>query len=653
MKRARPSHTIKRRVLHSGAIILVICLCTFTSHGQTCPPNIDFENGTFNGWTCYIGSTADVGGQNMISLSSSGGAFPGRHTMYAANSGAGTDLYGGFPVNCPNGSGHSIRLGNDQPGTEAEGVSYEFTIPANQNVYSLIYHYAVVFQDPNHQQQQQPRMEIEIKNMTDDSLINCSSFTFIPNGSGLPGFFQSPIMIDNTPIWCKDWSAVSINLDGHAGKTIRLFFKTADCTFRRHFGYAYIDVNTECSSEFIGATFCRDDTTVNVTAPHGYQGYTWYNSTFTQVLGTQQVLSFTPPPPPGTTIAVELVPYDGYGCLDTLFAHLIDTLTIQPNAGNDIISCNHDPVQIGANAKPGVVYSWSPIAGLSNPTISNPLANPAITTSYYLTTRHDGGGCMNTDTVVVRSSLVDNSLTLIGKDSWCAGSGDSSVLRVQPSTSVQWYENNAPVTGANQQEYRVIKTGSYHAVVFNTDGCSLATAQQDILIDKPRPGITYPVQYAVIDLPLVLEARQFGSGVLWSPAIHLDNPVSYTPIFTSDADQLYTIEIKTSSGCLTTDRQLVKTIPYVGLYVPSAFTPNNDGLNDFLRPLLLGIKELHYFRIYNRWGQLLYESRKELPGWDGKLKGIEQPTQVLVWMAEGFGVDKKLYREKGTSTLIR
>ena len=92
----------------------------------------------------------------------------------------------------------------------------------------------------------------------------CSSFAFIPLGSGLPGFFESPITISTAPIWCKDWTAVSVNLDGLAGKKIRLFFKTADCTFRRHFGYAYIDVNSECNSEFVGATYCPDDTAVVV-----------------------------------------------------------------------------------------------------------------------------------------------------------------------------------------------------------------------------------------------------------------------------------------------------------------------------------------------------------------------------------------------------
>ena len=304
-----------------------------------------------------------MGGKNVISIYPSGGPVLDRHTMYTANSGDGVDPYGGFPVNCPNGSGHSIRLGNNRAGTEAEGISYEFTIPANQSVYSLIYHYAVVFQDPNHLEYQQPRMEIEITNVTDNEIIECSSFTFIPYGSLLPGFFESPTPVDNTPVWCKSWSAVSINLDGNAGKTIRLFFKTADCTFRRHFGYAYIDVNSECSSEFVGATYCPDDTAVIVTAPFGYQNYTWYNNSFTKVLGQQQTLRLEPPPTVGTTIAVEVVPYNGYGCLDTLYAQLIDTLTVISNAGHDALSCNHNPVQIGAIPQSP---AWS-IAGAQSP----------------------------------------------------------------------------------------------------------------------------------------------------------------------------------------------------------------------------------------------------------------------------------------------
>lgn len=631
--------------------ILLSCLVT-SANAQNCPPNIDFETGTFANWTCYTGSVAAINGANVFSLSPSGGPVPERHTMYAAGSG-GVDPFGNFPVNCPNGSGHSIRLGNSEGGGEAEGISYEFTIPANQPEYSLIYHYAVVFQDPNHLEYQQPRMEIEITNVSDNATISCSSFTFFPYGSLLPGFFESPTPgSGGSPVWCKNWSAVSINLDGLAGKTIRLFFRTGDCTFRRHFGYAYIDVNSECSSEFVGATYCRDDTAVNITAPYGYQNYTWFNSDFSRVLGNQQTLNFYPPPPSGTLVAVEVVPYNGYGCLDTLYARLVDTLTVKANAGPDMLYCT-SPVLIGSNPKPGLVYSWTPATGLSNTAISNPQANPDTTMVYFLTARHDGGGCIAMDTVVVKSAPINNSIELIGVDTYCLGSGDSTILRVKPADSIQWFKNGAAIRGATQTEYRVTQSGSYHAVLFNSVGCSISTAGKTVFIDQARPGIRYPVHYAAIDLPSALQARPIGDTALWTPATSLSNPSGFAPVFLGTADQLYTVMIKTKSGCVTVDTQAVKTVRYADIYVPTAFTPNGDGRNDVLKPILAGISVLRYFRVYNRWGQLLFETKSELAGWDGRLNGVKQETGVMVWIAEGLGVDGKVYVKKGTCALVR
>ena len=249
--------------------------------------------------------------------------------------------------------------------------------------------------------------------------------------------------------------------------------------------------------------------------------------------------------------------------------------------------------------------------------------------------------------------MLDSSLQLIGKATFCSDSGDSAILKVQPADSIQWFKDNGPINGANQKEYRVTRSGSYYAIIFNKEGCRITTVKQNILIDNPKSGINYPVEYAVIDLPLDLQARQFGSTALWSPPIHLNNPTSYTPVFNGSEDQLYTIEITTNTGCVTVDTQLVKTVPYIEMYVPSAFTPNKDGLNDFLRPTLMGIKELRYFRIYNRWGQLLFQTKNALPGWDGNLNGTLQSTQVVVWLAEGLGVDGKIYTRKGTSALVR
>jgi gliding motility-associated-like protein len=113
------------------------------------------------------------------------------------------------------------------------------------------------------------------------------------------------------------------------------------------------------------------------------------------------------------------------------------------------------------------------------------------------------------------------------------------------------------------------------------------------------------------------------------------------------------VEIKTTTGCVTVDTQMVKIVAHADVYVPSAFTPNDDELNDILRPTLMGIKELHYFKIFNRWGQLMYETKTNYEGWDGRYKGTTLPTQVVVWIVEGVGVDGRIYTKKGTSTLIR
>jgi gliding motility-associated-like protein len=631
---------------------LIACAAFTNAAAQDCPHNIDFETGTFDGWTCYTGFVAGTNGQNIISLSATG-PESNRHTMYTANSGGQTDPYGDFPVNCPNGSGHSIRLGNDQGGGQAEGISYEFVIPANKDVYSLIYHYAVVFQDPDHLEFQQPRMEIEITNVTDNIRIDCSSFTFHPYGSVLPGFELSANPGSSTAVWYKNWSAVSINLDGQAGKTIRLFFKTADCTFRRHFGYAYIDVNSECSGEFVGATYCHDDTAINVVAPYGYQTYTWYDKDFTTVLGSTQTLTLRPPPLAGTTIAVTLVPYDGYGCLDTLYARLVDTLTLTANAGADMLSCNLTPVQIGAPPKPGLIYNWSPGTFLSSPTIANPVVKPDITTTYIITTNNSGGGCRTTDTVLVKASVIDNTMRLTGKAAYCVDSEDSAVLSVRPTSSIQWFKDDIPINGANQPTYKVLEPGNYSALLVDVVGCSMTTSKQPVVIEIPRPGITYPVKYAVVNLPLTLQARSFGKTVQWQPANYLDKSTVFTPVFKGPSEQFYTIGITSAAGCLTVDSQLVKTINGVGIYVPTGFTPNNDKKNDFLRPLLYGVKEVHYFKVFNRLGQLLYQSKDDFPGWNGMFNGVQQTSQAVVWVLEVVGVDGIVYLKKGTSVLVR
>jgi gliding motility-associated-like protein len=622
-----------------------------------CPTNIDFETGGFLNWKTYMGSVSAQFGNNVISLFESQ-PTPDHHVMYSrAANGSEVDPFGNFPVVCPNGSGYSVRLGNARGGTEADGLSYEFTIPANRNEYSLTYYYAVVFEGPNHESYQQPRLEIEVNNLTDQKSIDCSSFTFISYGTGLPGFEISPIQVsDNAIILYKAWTPVTINLNGNAGKTIRIFFKTSDCTFVRHFGYAYVDVNSECNGEFPGASFCPNDEFVKVTAPFGFEKYRWFMSDFSSVLSESSELVLQPAPATGSVVAVEVTPFPGFGCKDTLYTRLIDTLTVSANAGTDKVYCGVTPVIIGEPPKTGRTYSWSPATGLSATNSSNPFASPSVNTSYVVTVTSNGGGCIDYDTVMVMANLPDTSLLVIGKPEFCSTSRDSAVLQCSGNNvSIQWYRNGLFISGAADDRYRVTESGSYYAIVKSSSGCELKTRSIEVAIEQPTPGVRYPIQYVLLDKEITLAARNFGAEFQWLPAESLSSYTIRTPVFYGNqiSDYDYNIRIQSPNGCLTIDSQLVKVVRKVDVFIPDAFTPNNDRLNDKISPVSSGIESINYFRIYNRYGQELFAWTPDIPAWDGTFKSIPQQPGTYAWQFSGLGVDGQTYVFKGLLVLIR
>jgi gliding motility-associated-like protein len=89
------------------------------------------------------------------------------------------------------------------------------------------------------------------------------------------------------------------------------------------------------------------------------------------------------------------------------------------------------------------------------------------------------------------------------------------------------------------------------------------------------------------------------------------------------------------------------------IFVPKAWSPNNDGHNDRLFPLTVNIKELKYFRIFNRWGELVFETSRIGEGWNGIYKGTPQISDVYTWTLEAVGEDGKYYKRAGNSVLLR
>ena len=231
---------------------LLLLLCTVSVFSQTCPPNIDFETGNFSNWQCFTGSTGTANGKNVFYLSPSA-PFAGRHEIISAANTQLNDVYGNFPRLCPYGGNYSIKLGNDNTGAEAEGLSYTFQIPPSADTFSLTYYYAVVFQDPGHASIDQPRFFVSAYDVVTGALIDCASYNYISTAS-IPGFKISTF---DPSVLYKEWSPASIDFSGLAGRTVRLEFKTADCTLGGHFGYAYVDVGTGCGGVIAAAALLQ------------------------------------------------------------------------------------------------------------------------------------------------------------------------------------------------------------------------------------------------------------------------------------------------------------------------------------------------------------------------------------------------------------
>ncbi len=278
-----------------------------------CPENINFENGNFTNWECFIGSTACVGTTTVNTLSPSVPTAQ-RHTILSATTPTLTDQYGLFPINPPDASNFCVKLGNTQTGRGAERIRYTINVPASATGYSITYQYAVVFQDPNHPPCHQPRFTANLYDAVTGQSLACGSREFIASAA-IPGFQQSTV---NSQVKFKPWSSVFISLAAYAGRTLYLEFTTADCTDGGHWGYAYLDVNANCNLTASMSYACEAPHSTTFTAPPGFATYLWWDQAFSSVLGNGVTLTMNPGPPLGTTLWVEVFPYAGFGCRDTL-----------------------------------------------------------------------------------------------------------------------------------------------------------------------------------------------------------------------------------------------------------------------------------------------------------------------------------------------
>lgn len=190
-----------------------------------------------------------------------------------------------------------------------------------------------------------------------------------------------------------------------------------------------------------------------------------------------------------------------------------------------------------------------------------------------------------------------------------------------------------------------------------TLGCEndTQTIVKTVQVNKQAAGYTYRTITVPQGSSHWLHVRDtIGKIYNWKPALNLSSyNTQYTEFFATGDDTKYLIDITDPHTCVTTDTIQMLVLKKPDFYLPTAFTPNSDGLNDLLRPYLVGMKGLKSFSVYNRSGQLIYFTKTYGEGWDGKFQGTDQNTGVYVWILEFYDGNNKARLEKGTVTLIR
>jgi gliding motility-associated-like protein len=159
---------------------------------------------------------------------------------------------------------------------------------------------------------------------------------------------------------------------------------------------------------------------------------------------------------------------------------------------------------------------------------------------------------------------------------------------------------------------------------------------------------------AAFNEPVQLDARgEPGMQYNWTPAIGLNRSDIEKPVATYDRDQLYHLYTATAQGCEKQTRIFIKRWAGPELFVPNAFTPDNDGVNDKLKVKPTGYKSFGFFAVYNRWGQLMFRTTNFNEGWDGKINGLNAEAGTYVYVVQAVDYKGKPLHRKGTVILLR
>jgi gliding motility-associated-like protein len=377
-------------------------------------------------------------------------------------------------------------------------------------------------------------------------------------------------------------------------------------------------------------------------------------------LGNGQTANAQTPPPAAYETAgnytLSLIVADDNGCTDSTS----ETVIIHPlpvvSAGGPYILCLGTPVTLNASGADN--YAWMPGQYLSCANCANPQANPPASMEYYLT-GYTLYGCSSRDSAFINVFFPD-TVKVNGDTALCLGGYYRMVA--QGAYSYSW----SPSVGLTDPEsastyatppatttYTVTGTDSAHCF---TDSKSITITVYPVPTVDAGPDVT-----GSAGSPAPIQITNSGDVVSWSwsPPNGLSCDTCPDPMAGPVSSTLYTVTVKNAAGCTAQDTMTVFiTCNNGNIFLPNTFSPNGDGMNDVFYPRGKGISLVKSLRIFNRWGQMIFE-RDNFPvndrsaGWDGTYGGQKLSPDAYVYLCEVICENNEVIQLKGDVTLLR
>lgn len=356
----------------------------------------------------------------------------------------------------------------------------------------------------------------------------------------------------------------------------------------------------------------------------------------------------TPMASPNADTHYTLTVTNQWGCIDTAGIQVNVYDSVIAFAGNDTTICPGATVQL--NGSGGVYFYWTPSAGLSDFEIPDPVAQPGASVTYVMTTYI--GSCIDSDSIQI--FVKPDPLIVAGPDETIC-IGDSVLLMACCGTAYQWDPAGTLEDPSAAETYaHPFYTTAYHLQATDSNSCPVVVYDTVVItVLNPAPLITNPD--TVIYLGTSAQLYAYGAASYsWSPVNYLSDPFIFNPVATPPETTTYTVDAVTSGGCKLTTSFKVSVIDDPLVVFPNAFTPNGDGINDVFLPVVLGLFESESFKIFNRWGEMVFSATDFHAGWDGTYQGKDEAIGTYVYLLSGKSLSSgKTYFLKGNVVLLR